>query len=80
MLSWNGNGDSSRCTKWLEFLTAIRTVSWTRFSVDLLQKGVSLETVSQLLGHTSIMTTQKHYAPSVKTRQDAPEAAFRATL
>jgi integrase len=47
------------------------------FSVDLLQKGVSLETVSQLLGHTSIKTTQKHYAPWVKTRQDALEAAVK---
>jgi integrase/recombinase XerD len=50
------------------------------FSVDLLQKGISLETVSQLLGHTSIMTTQKHYAPWVKNRQDALEAAVRATF
>jgi integrase len=49
------------------------------FSVDLLQKGVSLETVSQLLGHTSIKTTQKHYAPWVKTRQDALEAAVKGT-
>lgn len=49
------------------------------FSVDLLQKGVALETVSQLLGHTSIKTTQKHYAPWVKTRQDALEAAVKGT-
>ena len=49
------------------------------FSVDLLQKGVSLETVSQLLGHTSIKTTQKHYAPWVKTRQEALEAAVKGT-
>jgi site-specific recombinase XerD len=49
------------------------------FSVDLLQNGVSLETVSQLLGHTSIKTTQKHYAPWVKTRQDALEAAVMGT-
>ena len=41
------------------------------FAVDLLQKGVSLETVSILLGHQSIKITQKHYSPWVKTRQDA---------
>jgi site-specific recombinase XerD len=47
------------------------------FSVDLLQKGVSLETVSMLLGHTSIKTTQRHYAPWVKSRQDALEKAVK---
>jgi integrase/recombinase XerD len=49
------------------------------FSVDLLQMGVSLETVSQLLGHTSIKTTQKHYSPWVKSRQDKLEEAVRGT-
>ena len=49
------------------------------FSVDLLSKGVSLETVSRLLGHTSIKTTQKHYAPFVKASQDALEAAVKLT-
>src|ERR1035438_9422294 len=47
------------------------------FSVDLLSRGVSLETVSRLLGHTSIKTTQKHYAPFVKSSQDALEAAVK---
>ncbi len=47
------------------------------FSVDLLSRGVSLETVSILLGHKSIRTTEKHYAPFVKSRQDALEAAVR---
>jgi integrase/recombinase XerD len=41
------------------------------FAVDLLSKGVSLESVSQLLGHQSIKITQKHYPPWVKARQDA---------
>jgi integrase/recombinase XerD len=49
------------------------------FSVDLLSRGVSLETVSRLLGHTSIKTTQKHYAPFVKSSQDALEAAVKGT-
>ena len=40
------------------------------FAVDLLRKGVPLEEVSKLLGHTSIKTTEKHYAKWVKGRQD----------
>lgn len=39
------------------------------FAVNLLRKGVSLETVSKLLGHTSIKVTEKHYAPFVKSLQ-----------
>jgi hypothetical protein len=37
--------------------------------VDLLQAGVPLETVSVLLGHSSIRVTEKHYSPWVKSRQ-----------
>jgi integrase/recombinase XerD len=40
------------------------------FAVDLLEKGVPMEEVSKLLGHTSIRTTEKHYAKWVKGRQD----------
>lgn len=40
------------------------------FAVSLLEKGVPLEEVSKLLGHTSIKTTEKHYAKWVKARQD----------
>ena len=32
------------------------------FAVDLLEKGVPMEEVSKLLGHSSIKTTEKHYA------------------
>ena len=49
------------------------------FSVELLQKGVSIETVSRLLGHKSIRVTEKHYAPWVKIRQDALEAEVMGT-
>jgi integrase/recombinase XerD len=41
------------------------------FAVSLLEKGVSLESVSILLGHQSVKIIQKHYCPWVKTRQDA---------
>lgn len=40
------------------------------YAVDLLQKGVALEHVSKLLGHKSIVTTERHYAKWVKGRQD----------
>jgi integrase/recombinase XerD len=40
------------------------------FSVNLLQKGVSMENVSILLGHRKLATTQKYYAPWVKGRQE----------
>lgn len=47
------------------------------FAIGLLLKGVSMETVSKLLGHTSIRVTEKHYAPWVKARQDQLEEAVR---
>jgi integrase len=48
-------------------------------SVDLPQKSVPLDAVSKPLGHTSIKTTEKHYAPWVKARQNALEEAVKAT-
>lgn len=48
-------------------------------AVALLNEGVPLKTVSILLGHKSIRTTGKHYAPWVKSRQDALERAVKAT-
>ena len=41
------------------------------FATTLLQAGVSIQDVSVLLGHRSVKITEKHYAPWVKTRQDA---------
>ena len=47
------------------------------FAVSLLLKGVSLESVSKLLGHSSIKITERHYAPWVKARQEQLEAEVR---
>lgn len=47
------------------------------FAVNLLLGGVTLEQVSILLGHTSIRTTERHYAPWVKSRQVQLESAVR---
>ena len=49
------------------------------FAVSLLLKGVSLESVSKLLGHTSIKVTERHYAPRVKARQDQLESDVKRT-
>jgi site-specific recombinase XerD len=45
------------------------------FSVSLLEKGEALHTVQLLLGHTSIKTTEKHYAPYVESFQRILDAA-----
>lgn len=83
---WNGVCTlKSRLTEWQERMKKVLVLAGfpdghghrlrDSFAVSLLQRGVGLETVSILLGHTSIKTTQKHYAPWVKARQDELEAA-----
>jgi integrase len=49
------------------------------FAVELLQKGVPLEKVSVLLGHSSIRITERHYAPWVESRQAQLEEMVRRT-
>ncbi|MGA1981879.1 MAG: tyrosine-type recombinase/integrase [Acidobacteriaceae bacterium] len=49
------------------------------FAVDLLEKGVPMEEVSRLLGHTSIKTTEKSYAKWSKGRQDRVDALVTGT-
>jgi integrase len=44
------------------------------FAVELLLAGIPAERVSILLGHDSVRTTEKHYAPWVRSRQDQLEA------
>ena len=40
------------------------------FAVELLSNDVPIEDVSTLLGHSSIVTTERHYAPWNKSRRD----------
>lgn len=49
------------------------------FAVDLLEKGVSLETVSLLLSHQSVSTTERYYADFSQGYMDKAEARVRET-
>jgi len=48
-------------------------------AVEWLNAGIPLEEVSRLLGHASIRTTERHYAPWVKSRQDRLDSLVMAT-
>lgn len=45
------------------------------FAVRLLEQDVPIRTVQILLGHKSVVTTEKHYAPYVKSQQRLLDAA-----
>jgi integrase len=47
------------------------------FAVSLLERGVSIDLVSILLGHSSIRVTERHYRPWVKALQVKLETAVR---
>lgn len=49
------------------------------FAVSLLAKGVSIENVSMLLGHSSVKVTERHYRPWVRTLQKQLEADVART-
>lgn len=49
------------------------------FAVEMLAKGIPLEKVSKMLGHDNLKTTEKHYAPWVKSRQDELISVVTAT-
>ena len=48
------------------------------FAVEYLLAGMPLEEVSRLLGHSSVLITQKHYAPWVVERQQKLATSVRA--
>ena len=50
------------------------------FAVRMLLRGVALENVSRLLGHSSIGITEKYYAPWVPARQRRLEGLVREAL
>ncbi|HUZ94356.1 MAG TPA: tyrosine-type recombinase/integrase, partial [Edaphobacter sp.] len=80
---WSGVGNpKSAVADWQRSLAKVFVLAGIKghahrfrdtFSVNLLKAGVPLETVSILLGHSSVKITEKHYAPWVKSRQIALE-------
>jgi len=84
---WNGNGlETSVVTNWQHDLRTLFRAAFgkdTHFTphclrdtaaVEWLSAGIPLEEVSKLLGHTSVKTTEKSYAPWVTDRQDRLDA------
>lgn len=80
---WHGNGDPESAAKyWQKEIRENLYPLWKHpepphfhrlrdtFAVDLLTRGVPLDDVSKLLGHKSVKTTERSYAPWVKARQD----------
>jgi integrase/recombinase XerD len=49
------------------------------FACDLLTKGVGIEDVSKLLGHSSVKVTEKHYSAWVQSRQNRLDSVVTAT-
>jgi len=80
---WTGNGlETSAVTGWQHDLRALfrsvfgKNTDFTphclrdTFAVEALSAGIPLEEVSKLLGHSSVKTTEKSYAPWMASRQE----------
>lgn len=84
---WNGSGNPESVPKYFqrEFRENVKLDGFRphrlrdTFAVDLLSKGVPIDEVSKLLGHRSVKTTEKSYAPWVKSRQDRLDELVTAT-
>ena len=86
---WSGHGHiKSAVSDWQRSLRRLFKIAGIKghahmfrdtFATELLQKGVPVETVSVLLGHSSIRITEKHYSPWVKSRQENLEAQVKKT-
>jgi integrase len=84
---WSANGDpKSAVSDWQRSFRKLFELAGVdghphmfrdTFAVSLLEKGVPLEQVSILLGHSSVKVTEKHYSPWVKSRQQQLEAAVK---
>lgn len=86
---WSGRGNlKSATSSWDRTIRKVMKLAGVEghmhmfrdtFAVSLLEKGVPLEDVSILLGHSSVKITEKHYAPWVRSRQIRLEERVRST-
>jgi integrase/recombinase XerD len=89
---WTGSGlETSAVTNWQHDLRALFRAAFgndTHFTphclrdtaaVEWLSASMPLEEVSKLLGHSSVKTTEKSYAPWVSARQDRLDSLVVAT-
>ncbi|MYE05856.1 MAG: tyrosine-type recombinase/integrase [Chloroflexi bacterium] len=78
---WSGRGEPVTCAKYwrarLGIIADRAGVAGFRphrlrdtFAVSLLGQGVAIEDVSALLGHRSILTTERYYAPWNRSRRE----------
>ncbi len=85
---WSGHSKTQAATSlWRKRLAKVFTAAKIEqahshrlrdtFAVALLSAGVSLEDVGVLLGHSNLKTTQKSYAPWVKSRQARLDTEIR---
>lgn len=69
------------------FMTAVEKSKFPRrghphmvrdtFAIEALLAGVPVDQVSRMLGHASVVTTEKHYMPFVRARQEQLSDSFR---
>jgi integrase len=87
---WTGEGGADTATNnWRDEITRLCRRAGVhggrphRFrdtlATSLLSKGVPVESVSAILGHSDIKITLKHYAPWVRARQEALDQAIMKT-
>lgn len=73
MLMSSAINHARECVARIGYLAPVRDVHPHRFrdtfAITLLLSGVDIRTVQLLLGHESLHTTEKHYAPYVKEFQ-----------
>jgi integrase/recombinase XerD len=83
---WSGNGlPKTTVADWQQSLRKLCEIATVQgghahrfrdtFAVELLLAGVPIDHVSILLGHSSVKSTEKSYAPREKARQEQLEAA-----
>src|SRR5215831_567756 len=83
---WTGRGNPKTCSKniWetMHRLGKLAGVAGVRphrfrdtFAVELLTTGADIRTVQKLLGHESVLTTERHYAHFVEAHQQLLDAA-----